>query len=124
MKNVLALLFVLVNFASVAVAQDSLQVQPTPALPQGQHGTPGEAEKKEDRISIRVSDIPEKMRASLDGNEKYKGWEDGQIYFDRSADQYLVHVVEKNTTRTYRFDKKGNEILSEGSDDQAEESRN
>ena len=98
-------------------------MQPRPAVP-GQHETPGDGEKKEDRIAIPISDIPEKMMSTLDGNEKFKGWQDGQVYFDRSADQYLVHVVEQNATRTYRFDKNGVEILSGESGVEQEEGRN
>lgn len=123
MRNIIVLLFVLTNFATIAVAQDSLQVQPRPGVP-GQHETPGDGEKKEDRIAIPISDIPEKMMSTLDGNEKFKGWQDGQVYFDRSADQYLVHVVEQNATRTYRFDKNGVEILSGESGVKQEEGRN
>lgn len=112
MKNAL-LLFVLMASLSVATAQDSLQVQPSPALPQGQYGTPGQSEeKKEDRVAIQVSEIPHQMKATLEANEKYKGWEKGQVYFDRSADQYIVHVVEENATRTYRFEKNGRELTT------------
>lgn len=122
MRNTFVL-FVLMASANIALAQDSLQVQPSPALPQGQYGTPGQSqEKKEDRVAIQVSEIPSEMKATLDANEKFKGWEKGQVYFDRSADQYIVHIVEKNATRTYRFNKTGEELMT--NDSGAEETGN
>jgi hypothetical protein len=99
-----------------AKAQDTLQSQPVPSLPQGHHGAKGEdnATMKEDRVEVSRGDLPPLMKTALQHEEKYAGWEKGTVYFEKNSDQYIVHIVKENTTETFRFDKKGKAITSEG----------
>jgi hypothetical protein len=121
-KNCITLFCSLVCTIGVAWAQDSLQVQPSPALPQGQYDSVGQELQKEERVEVQQADIPSIMKDELQRNEKYKGWENGAIYFEKNSNQYLVHVVRENTTQTFRFDKSGKPVMTD-SGPQGEESK-
>lgn len=96
----------------VAGAQDSLKIEPMPPAAPAQP-SPSDAERKEDRLPIEDEELPPNMKTLLDSDEKYKGWEEGTIYFDRSADQFLIHIIRENKTETFRFDKNGTAVTSE-----------
>jgi hypothetical protein len=107
--------------SSTAFAQDSLQVQPSQSLPQGQYETPGkESHQKEDRVEVARDQIPPLMKDALDRDGKYTGWENGQIFFEKNSDQYIIHIVKDNTTETFRFDKTGKEITTDKPIDKGE----
>jgi hypothetical protein len=95
----------------VATAQDSLRVEPMPPAVPAQP-SPSDAERKEDRVPIDDEELPPNMKAVLGSDEKYKGWEEGTIYFDRSADQFLIHIIRENKTETFRFDKDGTAVTT------------
>lgn len=91
--------------------------QPEPASPQGQYGTqrvePDNPELKEDRIPVGEDQLPPAMLDELDTNDTYAGWEQGNIFFDKDTDQYIVQIVRENTTHTFRFDKEGTAIRTD-----------
>jgi hypothetical protein len=100
--------------ASLAFSQDSLQVMPLPSDPNEQITNPSDSiGKKEDRVKIHPKDLPNRMIDLLDKEEKYNDWENGVIYFDKGNDHYLIHINTKNGTKTYRFDKEGQPIISD-----------
>lgn len=99
--------------SSLAFGQDSLIVQPVPSLPQGQYGTPGDDDEKEDRVEVRRENLPGKMTDALERFDKFDGWEESPVYFETNSDQFIVTVVRDNSTQTFRFDKEGNEIAGE-----------
>jgi hypothetical protein len=99
---------------TTSLAQDSTSGQPIPALPQGQYGSPvndSEAARKEDRVDVDATSLPPAMKDVLARDEKFDGWEKQPIYFDKSTDQYIVHVVKENGTQTFRFNKNGDPIV-------------
>jgi hypothetical protein len=103
--------------AQVVVAQDSTNVQPQPSLPQGQQGSPkvggANSQQKEDRVEVEKENLPPLMQKALKADEKYVGWENATIYFEKDIDQYLIHLVKENTTQTFRFDRNGNPIITD-----------
>ena len=102
----------------VLAQKDSVSTaQPEPGHPQGQYGTqrvPQPAgDLKEDRVEVESSQIPPVMLDELNANSTYAGWEEGNIFYEKNTDQYIVHVVRDNTTHTFRFDKAGNAIRTD-----------
>jgi hypothetical protein len=96
----------------MVVAQDSLRVEPmppaTPARP-----SPTEADRKEDRLLMENGELPPTLKNILDSDEKFKGWEEGTIYLDRTSGQFLLHIIRENKTETFRFDKEGTPITTD-----------
>ncbi len=102
---------------SVYAQQDSVSSQPEPLQPQGQYGTqrvPQPAgDLKEDRAEVQRDQLPPPMLDELNTNPTYSGWEEGNVFFEKNTDQFIVHVVKENTTHTFRFDKDGNAIRTD-----------
>jgi len=46
---------------------------------------------------INSSAIPDPLRSTLQGNQQYKGWENGQLYFNSSTNQYSLQMPSLNT---------------------------
>lgn len=95
----------------VHAQSDSSVLQPQP----GQYGTqrvPDQQikEQKEDRTEVQSESLPPAMLDHLGKNEKYQGWEDATIYYEKNTDQYLLNIVRPNSTETFRFDKQGEPI--------------
>jgi hypothetical protein len=120
MKTIIALFVCSWMMVGVANAQDSLRVQPSPSLPQRHEKIGNQHEQKEDRIEVNPGDIPSKMRDALQNESKYRGWENGRLYFEKNSDQYLLHLVKENSTQTYRFDKSGYPITTEKATESSE----
>ena len=112
-KNCICLFCGLVFTITASFAQDSLQVQPSPGVPQQQSDSAGQELQKEDRVEVQQADIPSAMKDELQRDEKYKGWESGKIYYEKNSNQYLVHVIRENTTQTFRFDKSGKAVMTD-----------
>ena len=111
---------ILVIAVVLCTAQFSFgQVNPgeTPAQPQGQYGSPSIQDsldiQKEDRVEVADQDLPEQMKQELKA-EKYAGWENGNVFFEKNTEQYVLHLEAENGTRTYRFDKEGRPLETAG----------
>ena len=52
-------------------------------------------------ILISKDAIPRKLRKKLNRNDVYRGWEKGNLYYDRSIDQYLLRIRNGNAITTY-----------------------
>jgi hypothetical protein len=65
--------------------------------------------RKEDRVEVRKENLPPKMQAALK-EDKYAGWETGNVFFEKGTEQFILHMATDNTTRTFRFDKDGNPL--------------
>src|SRR5688572_671968 len=92
----LSFVFTFIIGWTTSMAQDSTSSQPIPALPQGQYGSPvndSESARKEDRVEVDATNLPPAMKDALVRDAKFEGWEKQPIYFDKSTDQYIVHVV-------------------------------
>jgi hypothetical protein len=111
MKKLL-LIFCLMQGTFAAFAQDSLRVVPMPPVTPAQPPQ-SDGDRKEDRVLIKKEELPPNLKDTLDRNEKYKGWEEGTIYLDRSTDQFFIHVISENKTETFRFNKAGMPIISD-----------
>jgi maltooligosyltrehalose synthase len=115
--KILTLTTALALATTVLWSQDSVNVTP-PALPQGQYGTQNipeqREEQKEDRVEVDRNRIPPAMQKALKESSRYEGWETGNIFYERNTDQYLVHIIRENKTVTFRFDKHGNPIVTDG----------
>lgn len=62
--------------------------------------------RKEDRVEVNKDDLPPIMQEALK-DEKYAGWETGNVFFEKGTEQFILHIATDNTTRTFRFDKEG-----------------
>jgi hypothetical protein len=117
MKRIVLALFLLAGMSGVSLAQDSLKVEPVPPATEGQYGESAtgasEGESKEDRVKVQASEIPARMGEELRKNDKYAGWENGTIFYEKNSDQYLVHIQKENTTETYRFTKLGEPVTDD-----------
>ena len=63
--------------------------------------------RKEDRLKVEIDQIPDALRLTLEGAETYRGWHYGEFYLDRTNNQYILHLTEDNSTRTFVFDQEG-----------------
>ena len=112
----IAIILGLLGCSTIAGAQDSLRTEPIPSRQQGQYGSPAsgkEAGRKEDRVSVPLQELPAAITTQLESNDKFTGWEKGTAFYDRSSDQYLLHVSDGDGTRTFKFDKSGTQISDE-----------
>jgi len=71
--------------------------------------------KKEDRIVIERSKLPDALRQTLEETDQYRGWDHSTIYFDRSTRQYILTLTDVNSTRTYKFDENGKPVTDTSS---------
>jgi hypothetical protein len=120
-KSHMLLVLLTVMLVKTAEAQvDSSQHAPgkKPPVTEGPSRTkqsPSQADqfRKEDRIIVEREKLPDVLRRTLNESDRYKGWQNSTIYFDRSVKQYILHLGEANTTRTYRFDEDGKPVNQE-----------
>lgn len=61
-------------------------------------------------IAVSASQIPKKLRRTLDRHDVYDGWEKGKIFFDRSINQYLLRMRNGNAITTYGFAADGSSV--------------
>jgi hypothetical protein len=64
---------------------------------------------KKTMVSIKPSQVPAPVKKRL-AHSAYKGWEKATIYRNESSTLYLVEFQESGKTRTYRFDKNGQQL--------------
>ena len=106
----------LLSAVSVVKGQDSTLVPPQPSVPQEQNPAPAngepKSEQKEDRMEVKKEMLPPLLLEALK-EEKYSGWEDSPIYYEKNTDQYILHVTKDNSTQTFRFDKEGEPITTD-----------
>jgi hypothetical protein len=58
-------------------------------------------------VPVDAKKIPDALRRTLERKEVYDGWEQGQIYYDKSINQYVVRIREAKSIRTYGFSAEG-----------------
>lgn len=105
MKNLMLLFFMI---PAVSLAQQKDLTDSTTfryGLPVSNDDTTREVRSDQDPanqwILISKDAIPRKLRRKLDRNDVYRGWEKGNIYYDRSIDQYLLRIKNGNAITTY-----------------------
>src|SRR5690349_8334588 len=92
---------------------DTTVAPPETPMPQQQ-----QPEKKEgsyqlrDMTVLQASEIPAVLRETLQGNSKYKGWEDPttKVYRNKTSDIFVVQIMDGTETHEYRFDRNGKPI--------------
>lgn len=52
-------------------------------------------------ISVERSEIPKRLKRTLERQDIYEGWEQGDLFFDKSINRYLLRMREGNVVRTY-----------------------
>lgn len=75
--------------------------------------------KTEDRVVVEMGKVPASLRATLSGDERYKGWEKSTIYRNRSSNEYMIEIRDGSTSNTYYFDSEGQAKSDYDSDDQS-----
>lgn len=103
-------------FATVtAFAQDTTKVKDEAAE---QREGPGVGTQKQeqsddyrkDMTAIQSSEVPAKLRTTLQGKQ-YKGWEkNSTIYRNRNNDSFLVEMREGDQVKVHRFDQHGKAV--------------
>jgi hypothetical protein len=63
--------------------------------------------QKEDRIEMKIDDVPEELKNTLQTDNKYKDLKISRIYLDRTNSHYVVHFTDSIATRTLHFDETG-----------------
>lgn len=99
---------------TVLPRRDTTSVTP-PETPTPQTQQP---EKKEgsyqlrDMTVLQASEIPSNLRETLQGNSKFKGWDDPttKVYRNKTEDIYVVQIMDGTETKEYRFDRNGKPI--------------
>jgi hypothetical protein len=71
-------------------------------------------------VVISHDKLPERLRAALNREPIYKGWNRLPVLYDKNTDRYTVRVINENDTVFYGLDKKGNPLTygKEWKDDQ------
>lgn len=99
------------GYASAQVIPEQL-----PPATDGQHETETVPDtldvQKEDRAEMAAERLPARMHEVLK-ETKYSGWEKGNVFFEKSTDQYILHITGPDGTRTYRFDIEGRPLESD-----------
>jgi hypothetical protein len=116
MLTVAGLLIVSVMAANAQVTQDTTQTEqpPTEQPPTDQPTTdqptesPNLAEDPNMEM-IQSSDVPASLRSTLQGTE-YAGWENGQVYRNKSTNEFIVQIGEDADKKTYTFDSNGKRV--------------
>lgn len=52
-------------------------------------------------LTVEQSKIPKKLRRILNRKDIYEGWEQGDLFFDKSINRYLLRMHDGNVVRTY-----------------------
>lgn len=52
-------------------------------------------------IAVKRTDIPKKLRRTLERNDIYEGWEEGELFFDKSINRYLLRIRREDVVTTY-----------------------
>ena len=83
--------------------------QPQPQQPEKQQEG---SYQLRDMTALQASEIPATLRESLQGNDKFKGWDDPttKIYRNKTSDLFVVQIMDGTETKTYRFDRNGKPI--------------
>lgn len=68
--------------------------------------------KKQNRVTVKPTEIPTSLKQTLRGSSDYKGWENAIIYRDKNTNQYSVDLANGGTTKTYYFDQSGKAITN------------
>ena len=68
--------------------------------------------QKQNRVTVKSTDIPNSLKQTLKGSSDYKGWENATIYRDKNTNQYSIDLANGGTTTTYYFDKSGKAVTS------------
>jgi hypothetical protein len=65
-----------------------------------------------DMTVLQASEVPSSLRESLQGNDKFKGWDDPttKIYRNKTSDLFVVQIMDGTETKTYRFDRNGKPV--------------
>ena len=101
---------------TVAPIQRDTTVTPTPTPEEEQQPEQKEGSYQlRDMTALQLSEIPSALRETLQGDTKYKGWDDPttKIYTNKTKDEFAVQIMDGTETKTYRFDKNGKPIDDE-----------
>ena len=61
-------------------------------------------------VPMRPSEIPKKLRRALDRKDIYRGWERGEIFFDKRINRYLLRMRNGNAITTYGLTADGSSV--------------
>lgn len=116
MKNFVAILIVLSPIFAVAQHQKDLtdSTQFRYGLPVSNDDTTKQVRSDQDPanhwVAVRSSEIPKKLRRTLDRKDIYEGWERGEIFYDKSINRYLLRMRNGNAITTYGLTADGSSV--------------
>ena len=70
-----------------------------------------------DWSKVEASQVPASVQQSLK-TEKYKGWENSGVYYNKSTNQYSVDIRTGATPGVYYFDQNGKTVTGTGTSPQ------
>jgi hypothetical protein len=77
---------------------------------------PSQTSYTKDMVRIKHQDIPVALRKTLSA-DTYKGWENANLYKDKSGNIYMLEFQDPLKTRLYKFDRNGKLVKEKTSRD-------
>ena len=68
---------------------------------------PADHAPKDILVRIPNSDLPKQLRATLNEDEIFKGWEQRGVFRDKNTDLFIVYIKKNDGTRMYGLNRKG-----------------
>jgi len=100
--------------ASILIIGAAISNAQTPAVPGTTSKTMQHSDQRStDWVKMELSHVPSSLQQTLK-NEKYKGWENSGVYYNKSVNEYSVDTSAGAATGSYRFDGNGTEVPRPG----------
>lgn|GEM_PF-3252569 len=112
MLNAAAILFV-GTMAAQAQTPSTTPTTPSETTPSMQQ----QPKRSGDWTKVEASQVPTSVQQSLKA-DKYKGWENDGVYFNKSTGQYSVDIRTGATPGLYYFDQSGRTVTASGNSPQ------
>ncbi|HEY9006341.1 hypothetical protein [Ohtaekwangia sp.] len=121
--NKLAVFFsAMLTFSAASVMAQSSVAEPDSTRDPVRQGdpapdnVPSQTSYTKDMVRIKHQDIPVALRKTLSA-DTYKGWENANLYKDKSGNVYLLEFQDPLKTRLYKFDRNGKLVKEKTSRD-------
>jgi len=89
--------------------QSTPQVTPQPQESQNATNPSKNQIDTKNLIRVQAADVPATLKRTLEAPE-YKGWENAELYKDKSNNHYILQIQNGGKTRTHQFGADGKPI--------------
>jgi len=80
--------------------------------PQSQYNSelPKDIGPPKDSVLVMSKQVPRRVRKTLNGNDIYEGWEDGEIYLNHNTGLYMLYLTRGDLVNKFGLDADGRQM--------------